>query len=567
MLRLTCYVALLLALGCADSVAHDATAPTDSPAQIAPSVPARVERPVSVEQERPPVIQAPTTPSVEPVPSVPSTEVGVGVFRGVSRELSSTALGHQTAVSCHNCYVGPGNEPLPLEAANARIAKAIAEGADFIEIDVVEIRGRLYAGHSDLAEPGILPLLSDLFAAPALRNSDALVVIEIKESQSDALTFSRNLLAALNETALASEGRPLFFKAFSPKLNYLLAIKEAATALPRLAPYLRYYVLHSGLNSIAAWQQEIDTQIVANGLDGIDVFFRAKHLAAVSGYARSLGLGVGVWTVPGPKLGQLAILALREQSDIITTDLPLDQARALLVQQDVRTHLDASDLDAVQNLTVYRSTPLIASRDAVLLDASAPVLERGAMGDVMFGGALRFAEDKALTLPAPGASSAPGFMVSALVRFNTLELAPNQTMPILAQLDDGAFRFELTRSDTGQTELRFGVNVDGALRFQTRPVAGDANATCDGLSNAAFFDALDTDHAYLLTGLYAPDGRVFLFINLQCAGRALPGQTGNIKASQAGVRIGRPVLAADPHTVAFDGSVQRMDMLDWVEPQ
>lgn len=510
---------------------------------------------------------APVDESARPAGAALPVSPYVGVFRGVSRELTTTALGHPAAVSCHNCYAGSGNAPLSLAAANARIAKAVAEGADFIELDVIEVGGLLYASHSDVAAKGSLPLLTDLLAAPALRDTDTLLVIEVKEADADPLLFADALLSALSTQStraqVVREGRPLFLKSFNTKLAYLLALKNKASEWPSLTPYLRYYLLHSGLASLSELQQELEEQAVENGLDGIDLFFRTPHLAAISGYMRSLGLGVGVWTVPGPALGELGMLALREQADVITTDLPLDRARALVEAQNVRTHFDARDLAAAADLTVFSVTPFSASKQQVLLEPSAPILERGAVGDVMFGGALRFAQDKALTLPPPGPSSSPGFVVSALVRFNSLTLLPNQTMPILAQLDEGAFRFELARGEAGGTELRFGVNVDGAFRYRSRSVAGDASASCDGLANVAFVPALDTEHAYLLTGVYTPEGRVLLFINLQCAGVTAPVQMGNLKSSQAGVRLGRPLGLEDERVVAFDGSVQRIDVLDW----
>ena len=51
-------------------------------------------------------------------------------WSGISRALPTTPLGHQVAMSCHNCY---GDNTAQTEA---KVSKALGRGFDLVELDL-----------------------------------------------------------------------------------------------------------------------------------------------------------------------------------------------------------------------------------------------------------------------------------------------------------------------------------------------------------------------------------------------------------------------------------------------
>lgn len=161
-------------------------------------------------------------------------------WRGVARALTTTALGNVAAVSCHNCYNGPGDELLNAQDMAATITKALARGADLIEVDVAELGGVLHATHDDGVSGEGVPTLADVLAIPALQQSDAMLFVEIKEQDGDPTWTARELLAALDaHRVFARNGRLVFVRGFEWTMPVVLEVQRLAAEFPLVAPYLR----------------------------------------------------------------------------------------------------------------------------------------------------------------------------------------------------------------------------------------------------------------------------------------------------------------------------------------
>lgn len=63
-------------------------------------------------------------------------------LRDAARTLPATALGHRVAIGCNDCADGPNGEVYNLEQAAASMERAIARGADLIELNVARRSSR-----------------------------------------------------------------------------------------------------------------------------------------------------------------------------------------------------------------------------------------------------------------------------------------------------------------------------------------------------------------------------------------------------------------------------------------
>src|SRR5262249_1383927 len=145
-----------------------------------------------------------------------------------------------------NCYAGPWNLPLTRSRTLQKLRRAVSNGADLIEIDVAEMGSTLCATHDDFdaanGRPELYLLLSD--ASP--QASNALLVLEIKETWAPPEAFARHLLETLAEfPAYVRSGRPVVLKAFDSSVRSLTALKSVAARYPAVEPHLRYWVLFS----------------------------------------------------------------------------------------------------------------------------------------------------------------------------------------------------------------------------------------------------------------------------------------------------------------------------------
>lgn len=500
-----------------------------------------------------------------------SAQAYTGIWQGVAKaDLATSPLGNVVPLSCHNCYNGPNNEVYSAAEANAKIDRALGRNADLIELDIADAGGTLCVTHDDVASCGSRPTLQQIFDNSRFADADALVFAELKEGNVDADTFATRLLTALDDNrAFATSGRPFFIRAFHGRIAYLQAIQDRLGDYPMIAPHLRFSVLY-GRNAVARvadFQAAMEADVLGNGFHMVELEYRTKNLAGLTAFARSQGLAVGLYTIPGA-FGEVYLAALRERVDQLTAEYRIDQARRVVEEPNTFAHVDAAacqssgdtSIAAGHNLTGSPGSALLAL-DVVPTSSAhgSPALWYDGPGEDRHGCSLDFRSNqgyasRALALGTHSVGADTGYLVSAVVNFDALS-GFTGTQAIINSSEAGGFALEL-QGNGATTQLRFGVHVGGSYRYH----AYDVSST--GLSSPN--RSLNGTDGYLLVGAYDGDGGVYLWIDNERNGSG-GSFSGGVTSS------GQPTLVgADPQPGAalgarffFDGFVQQAAVLRW----
>ena len=493
-----------------------------------------------------------------------------GPWRGMARPIDISPMGRSVAISCHNCYSAADGTLLSTEEARAKVELALSRQADLIEIDVVSTGTELCASHADVTDCSDRPTLGGLLASEALAASDAALFIEIKEDDSDSLEFAESILGWFNEhRSLVRNGRPIYFRAFAARLPYLLAIKDALVDYPFLEPYVRFGVLYreSDYAAVADFQDAVRADAADQGLDWVEFQHTTSSLRGLSLFAESLGLAVGVWTIPAVD-GAVHVTRLREDFDALTTEYRVDQARDALVDTNLLARVDAGlcASPADETVEVYRNEGVLTSNSiavgvAPTTDAAGtPALHYNAEGEDRFRCDFRFTpptDPEAGTLLDLGVTTSTrgGYWLSTYVNLDVLDLAEGEVMSLVANSQNAGFALELAGEAT-RTVLRFGVRVAGAYQYHRY----DVSAT--GLGGG--LETLNGTDGYHLVGAYpAEGGTVKLWIN----GRS-EGHEGVFEDAVALSAVNAQV-GADPQSPGMlpryylDGWLQEATVVDW----
>jgi cysteine-rich repeat protein len=493
------------------------------------------------------------------------------IWQGVSNpNLATTAIGNVVPISCHNCYNGPSNEIYTTAGALAKINNAISHQADLIELDICDAAGTMCVYHGETTSCTGKPTLSSLLADSSFSNSNSMLFIEIKESGLLADTFATNLLDILNSNrAFVKNGRPVFIRAFSGSISYLQAISNALPNYPLIENYFKFSVLY-GKNSISAvadFQTHILTNIANNQFHMVEFDYKQKNLPGLTKYAQSLGLGVGVYTIPG-SFGQVMIAALRDEVDQITAEYRIDQARILVEEENTMAYFNVADCASSSDTTMnilknsgsgFSSTPKTVNVSPTASNFGTPALHYDGPGEDRFGCSLDFRStqsitERALDLGTHTTASGQGFLVTAYVNFDILASLTG-TMAILNSSEGGGFALELYKSGTA-VYLRFGVRVGGEYRFHSY----DISAT--GLSSPN--SSINGSDAYFLMGAFDGDGGVYLFIDNEIDGNG-GFYSGGVDNSGQPSLVGADPQPADTLNARFffDGFIQQASVLAW----
>lgn len=495
-----------------------------------------------------------------------------GIWQGVAKaDLTRSPLGNLVPISCHNCYNGPNNEIYTLPQANAKIDQALERNADLIEIDIADAGGALCATHDDRAScDGGRPTLQQLFDNPRLADAEALVFAEIKEGNANPDLFAMRLLDLLDRNrALARAGRPIFLRAFANRIAYLRAIQARLDDYPTIAPHVRFSVLYgrNAIASVASFQGAIESDVHDNGFHMVEFEYRTKNLAGLIQFARGLGLGVGLYTIPGA-FGEVYLAALREEVDQITAEYRVDRARMVVEETNTFAYINAARCQSAgdTSITVYRNLTGSLGSESLPLDTAptssahgAPALWYDGPGEDRHRCSLDFRSSqgytsRALALGTHTVGAQTGYLVTAVVNFDELS-GFTGTQAILNSSEAGGFALELD-GNGATARLRFGVHVGGSYRYHGYDVSNT------GLS--APNDDLNGTDSYFLIGAYDGDGGVYLWIDNERSGSG-GAFSGGVQSS------GQPSLVgADPQPSAaldaryfFDGFVQHAAILRW----
>ena len=373
---------------------------------------------------------------------------------------------------------------------------AVEEGADLIEWDVRQDAGQWVLEHDDFGSSDAARV-ADLLESPEIATWDQPIYIEIKERDPTPIG-TENLLEMLLDAGLAENGRPLIIRAFQDeRIDNLHLIRELLDSgdYPLQAPYVRLHVLMDDdtvPNTPAFHALILDT--LDSGFDGIEFNWHTPDLFNLVNYARSFGLGVGLWTVP-ERMGEAWCASLREDIDALVVDYDLGDCREVAEEETQLVYLNTTDM--IDDLEVVWYGEGEDVYETVLGDTMLPGIINRTVGPGLYGDALLFNASMDNALPLYDADNLPGegFLIAVTVEFDDVDLARDEVVAIFSKADSGGFALELVGGWFG-TYLRFGVHQGGEYSYADVSIGG-----------------LDLDHAHFIMGTYDGAGRVRLWVN------------------------------------------------------
>ncbi len=474
-----------------------------------------------------------------------------GYWDGVARDVAVAPSGNLAAISAHNCYLAFIDGPTSLEATRTMIQEAVAGGADLIELDIKEEGGLIYVDHDD---DGTVDgaLLADVLDLPELTDTDQIVYIEIKETET-TVAFVADLLDLLDARRehYARNGRPVVLRTFLSKFDNVDLARDllGSGAYPLIAPYVRLSVLFSKNDypGLVVFNEKI-TELAEDGFGMVEFQYQSRNLMAKVGQAHSLGMGVNLWTIPSA-LGSVFISALRDQVDALTTDLLVATARSAVKDENILVRLDASAqaADAASmEWTQADGVPALAGING----PGQPTGASWGVDESLFGTVLAFDPDAAQFLPFGDVDCAPdgGLLVTASVRFDRLALEDGETMVLIAKSDMAGWTLELHEPPgMDPAELRFGVFVDDGYHYAAVPADW----------------VLDESDGFFIIGAYNGNGPVRLWVNNDADAVLSDEVTGGVVNNDSQLLLGADPQGDAPPRYFFDGVIQQVTVLHW----
>lgn len=473
-----------------------------------------------------------------------SPALTASIWHGVARPLAQAPSGNRVAVSCHNCYNDKVSTP---QQTWQIIHQAQAANADLIELDVHRYTGDsiIYVSHTD---PGSIkgPRFAEVISDAALRAGNQMLFIEIKGQQ--PLDFARTLVDTLYGYGyFSTTTRPVFFRSFhsSNLANMKSALANNGSGR-NLASYARLSQLFwkDAFSSELQWHTEI-SRMKNNGMHMVEFHGETTNLFSKLGYARSLGLGINMYTYTS--LHEVWATALRNNIDAITIEGANKPSAIQIARSAIgeRNQLFFMDLGPQTNASAYyyKSDTTLHWLNG---GSNAPSFERLGTGQNRFGGSFVFNKNlqQAVRLFDADNVTSGGYFVTAVVDFDDLSLDANETQAVVQKADSGAFALELHRPGTGAAVLRFGVFVNGAYHYASHSVSG--------LSEA---------NSYHLIGAYDGSGCVHLWVDMRNTSSSC--QTGGVVQNNSPITLGADPQGATQQRYFLSGKLQQVSVLAW----
>lgn len=468
-----------------------------------------------------------------------------GFWNGVKRTVPETPTGHLTGVACHNCYLDCGVDSADsLSQTLTLLHAAQSAEADLLELDVKVESGTWYVDHND--DGGVNgAFLESVLDDSALVFGDEMLFIELKETAPTESDI-RTLLRMLFSRGYAVNGRPVFIRSFHHTAQGVWLTRGILERgdFPLNAPYVRLSVLfaESFAPTTDDYYAAID-EVVAGGAHFVELDYRSADLFSLIGHARSLGVGVALWTVAEP-MGEVHCASLRNEADILITDYPVDHCCNAVEEEVGLLYLNAGDLAITATEIPYFGM----GGSAWPLDMTppfAPSLEEDPSGTL-----LRFDASRQQHLDFYDADNEVdgGYLAALSAAFDDFDLQPLERRPIFNKAGAGGFAFELFRSESGKdTVLRFGVDVAGASAYATYPTAH-----------------LKPTQFYWLVGVYDGEGAVQLWVNSRLDGTtSSPVLAGGVTLSDDPVVLGADLMSVPEVPKYFSGRVRLAELLRW----
>ncbi|MCC6876780.1 MAG: hypothetical protein IT378_20925 [Sandaracinaceae bacterium] len=486
----------------------------------------------------------------------------VPAWRGVARAgIATTPLSRLAGVLCAACEGDAAGVGPTLAEAGPRVARALARGADGIEIRISYAAGELVVG-DDPASPSVPTgrvSLAELLGTAELTASDAIVVLDVRENDHDPSAFADAVLDALDARPdIARNGRPLWVRTTQARAAYASAIRQRANDSPFVRPYLRFHVAFeaSALASTSAFAAAVDAER-AGGADGVMLAPDSPNLVFGTGYARANDLAVTIgWIEPGG--GDVLVGALREEADALSSRYRVDRARTIVEERNTVLYVSPSrEVDDTQlrlhradSITDLQTRPVARAATSSLYGT--PALATPGPAGPLFGPALSFDRAALQALDTWDADIPAGrrLLIAAAVRLNDLE-----DQVILTKAQTSGWVLEVKR-DAGfpMPSLDLAVHDGTGFVRHRYPVTGGSHPIGD----------VRTDRAYLLIGVWDASDRLTLYIDGVAVAGA-PVATA-IAPNDVPIFVGADPEAIEPTGARFylSGQIEVAAVLDWI---
>ena len=258
---------------------------------------------------------------------------------------------------CHNCYAQPGrgSENEESEAATRNLIRnAQLAGADLIELDLKEEGGVIYVDHED--DDGTGGSRFDVVLAFDDLGRYAASLHRIKGRQSDP-AFIERLLRDLQRFGMAlRDGR--FSSARSTadeRTSSSLADSWHTQNLPTSARIFVSTFSSGGTTRRRLLGHTRDSLKSEIWVCMASSFITTTGTYSPRSYARSLGLGVTLFTIP-VRMGEVFIANSRDLVDALVLDYPLAAGRAVVEDDNALVNLDMSTQTGRNRQIVYQRT-------------------------------------------------------------------------------------------------------------------------------------------------------------------------------------------------------------------
>ncbi len=464
------------------------------------------------------------------------------IWRNTSRPFPTSPTGNKIGISCHNCYA-PENSARLLPTLDI-IHAAQDAGADLIELDVYQKQNTIYVNHVQ-QKTGTLKL-DDVLRDSKLRTGNQILFIEIKGGNPPGI--GQKLISLLHQYGYISNQRPVVIRSFGDEnLNHVKNYLNTNS--------LRDYVIISRLfgqgtsTSNQQWHYQIRQQ-QQQGRRMVEFDYRTSDLMSKIMYAKSLGFAVNLYTLTN--FAEVYVAGLRNELDAITIEAGhRSKISNIRLSRDVvleRSQLVYSNF-ALQPFSYNRYTIFdqTYSKSFSLSTSNAPTLESLSTGRDRFGKSLLFNQSKRQFIKTWDRDNAynGGFLVSAVVNFDKLNLNPGETQAIVQKADAAGFALELHRSHSQTPVLRFGIHQNGKYHYSSLPVT-----------------MLNTTNSYILIGAYDGNGGVHLWVNDI---HAQPSSTviGGVTLNNSPIIIGADPQGPNNTRFHFSGKIQMVNVIKW----
>lgn len=466
-------------------------------------------------------------------------------WSGVDRTFATTEFGNVAAIAAHNCYSHDLSKPHDNLAKTLRnVHTAQRDGADLIELDIKYQHGEIYVDHED--DKGINGAkLSDVFADKALLAGDQILFIEIKE-ENPTETFVQKLLQQIENTQIAREGRPVVFRAFEERSRNLTLIQEALKS-PKHQELKKHFRLHvfirrNAERSTKQFHSKI-RQAKESGFDGVEFRYDATNLHSGIGYAKSLGLGVGVFTIP-KEFGEVFIAGLREDVDSMVVDYSIKKSRQVVKDQNGLVYFNSATFSPMISQAKYFGPEDGAAIH--LVGDRCPLLTSFGHSRPMFGTVMEFGRPRCAKLYDADNAPNQGYLVSTVVTIPN-HVVDGQTEAIISKADNGGFALEIHNpSGLRPPVLRFGVRVKDDYVYAETPTA-----KLKGLQS------------HFIVGAYDGKGGVRMWIDGKDAGVTSKNADGGVVQNNSPITVGADPQGAKNQRYHFNGAIQQIQVQDW----